>query len=80
MKYTLEPVPAWSLCYCVNGDATGLSDEEIAQIDGGMTRNGISDVCPPSDEDNDGCEQGFFNPYPPFGLACDCLYCYCAIR
>ena len=34
MNKTTEKIPTWSLCYLINGDATGLTEDEIkASID-----------------------------------------------
>lgn len=30
---SIEKIPMWSLRYTINGDATGLTDEEIRMID-----------------------------------------------
>ena len=30
---TIEKIPTWSLGYLINGDSTGLTDEEIALAD-----------------------------------------------
>ena len=30
---TIEKVPTWALCYIINGDPTGLSDEDIKMVD-----------------------------------------------
>lgn len=30
---SIEKIPVWSLGYIINGDATGLTDEEIRMID-----------------------------------------------
>jgi hypothetical protein len=32
-KKSIEKIPTWSLGYIVNGDVTGLTDEEIHMID-----------------------------------------------
>ena len=29
MNRSIEAIPTWSLCYIINGDASGLTDEEI---------------------------------------------------
>lgn len=31
---TIEKIPTWALCYIINGDPTGLSDEDIKMVDG----------------------------------------------
>ena len=28
MNRSIEAIPTWSLCYIINGDASGLTDEE----------------------------------------------------
>ena len=33
MNRTTEKIPTWSLGYIINGDMTGLTDEEIRMID-----------------------------------------------
>lgn len=33
MNKTTEKIPTWSLCYLINGDPTGLTDDEIRMID-----------------------------------------------
>lgn len=33
---TIEKIPTWALCYIINGDPTGLSDEDIKMVDGFM--------------------------------------------
>ena len=30
---TIEKIPTWALCYIINGDPTGLSDEDIKMVD-----------------------------------------------
>ena len=29
---TIEKIPTWALCYIINGDPTGLSDEDIKMV------------------------------------------------
>lgn len=46
-KYkTTEKIPTWSLCYLVNGDATGLTDEEIALVDKWYQDNRVEIILP----------------------------------
>lgn len=33
---TIEKIPTWALCYIINGDPMGLSDEDIKMVDGFM--------------------------------------------
>lgn len=32
MEKVIERIPTWALCYIINDDATGLSEEDIAQV------------------------------------------------
>ncbi|CAA2141625.1 hypothetical protein HYPP_02646 [Hyphomicrobium sp. ghe19] len=34
--------PSWAASYLINGDASGLTDEEIAQVDAWLKREGFS--------------------------------------
>lgn len=34
MNRSIEAIPTWSLCYIINGDASGLTDEEIRMVGG----------------------------------------------
>ena len=33
MHKTTERIPTWSLCYLINGDASGLTEEETGIVD-----------------------------------------------
>ena len=37
MNRSIEAIPTWSLCYIINGDASGLTDEEIRMVDEAIT-------------------------------------------
>ena len=63
---TTEKVPTWSLGYLVNGDSTGLTDEEIAQIDKWSNDLKIEIISP--DIDAEGNTQPYFTHVPAFGL------------
>lgn len=39
MYRTVEKVPTWAIGYMVNGDPTGLEDDEIKEIDEWMGKN-----------------------------------------
>ena len=76
MTYTKETYtidcPTWALSYLINGDASGLTDEDIEQVD-----EWCEDM---RDDTGDGYivydasdEHPSFNPYPCFGLPCDCI-------
>lgn len=65
------------LCYIINGDASGLTDEEIRMVDEAMRKNNIEIVSPRYNEDM--CTEPYFSHYPFFGLPtevedCDIIY------
>lgn len=66
---TTEKIPVWAICYLEYGDATGLEDEEIMEID-----NWIDNNCPNGYvmEIVGGMEVSpYFTHCPIFGKACD---------
>ena len=44
MEFSTEPIPTWALCYLINDDRSGLTDEEIAMIDKWYTDNKVMSV------------------------------------
>jgi hypothetical protein len=70
----IEKIPTWAMCYLVNGDASGLTDEEIALTDEYCKRNYVSVVCPINDSVEEEM-QPYFTLYPAFGPACDVIDC-----
>lgn len=46
MEKTTEKIPTWSLCYLINDDASGLTDEEIQSIDRWQKELGVQIVSP----------------------------------
>ena len=46
MEFFIEPIPTWALCYLINGDPTGLTDDEIAMIDKWYADNKVQTVTP----------------------------------
>ena len=77
MNKTTEKIPTWSLCYLINGDTTGLTDDEIRMIDKWMNDWQVRIVSPLTN--GDGNAQPYFSHYPLFGLPaevedCDILY------
>lgn len=77
MKKTTEKIPSWSLCYFINGDASGLTDEEIRDADRWYKKLRVQIISPVVDEE--GNIQPYFSHYPAFGLPaevvdCDILY------
>ena len=63
--------------YIINGDASGLTDEEISMVDEAIRKNNIEIVSPRYNEDM--CTEPYFSRYPFFGLPtevedCDIIY------
>ena len=67
---TIEKIPTWALCYIINGDPTGLSDEDIKMVDGFMQKWQVEIVSPLSQEGNVS-----FSHYPAFGLPAEVEEC-----
>lgn len=65
--WTVEKVPTWAIGYMVNGDPTGLEDEEIKEIDEWMGKYKACVVDPKGDS--------YFTHYPLFGKACEVYDC-----
>ena len=59
MNRSIEAIPTWSLCYIINGDASGLTDEEIRMVDEAMRKNNIEIVSPRYNEDM--CTEPYFS-------------------
>ena len=77
MNKTTEKIPTWSFGYIINGDMTGLTDEEIRVIDEWYGKWNVQVVAPVTDEE--GNAHPYFSPYPLFGLPtevedCEILY------
>lgn len=71
MEKTTEKIPTWSLCYLVNGDASGLTEEELQTIDRWYKDMGVQVISPVMDDE---CNlQPYFSHYPTFGLPTECL-------
>jgi hypothetical protein len=68
-KYTFYDFPKWALSALINGDDSGISDEDIKTLDEFLLR--YSEIIM-WDIDADSLENGGFKNYPLFGLATDC--------
>ena len=66
-KYTF---PAYALSYLINGDASGLTDKEIKDVDEFVERE---NYIKHFDYDYEEHGEPYFSKYPEFGLACDCV-------
>ncbi len=66
MNKTTEKIPTWSLCYLINGDKTGLTEDEIHMIDQWINDWQVQLVSPLRNKEGDA--QPYFSHYPLFGL------------
>ena len=73
MEFSTEPIPIWALCYLINDDRSGLTDEEIAMIDKWYTDNKVMSVTTATEEDGE-CYP-YFSHYPAFGLPTEVVDC-----
>ncbi len=68
-----EPIPTWALCYLINGDPTGLKDDEIAMIDKWYADNKVQTVTTASEAEGE-CNP-YFSHFPAFGLPAEVTDC-----
>lgn len=64
----VERIPQWAVCYLVNADSSGLSDEDKQMVDRWILKladEGLELLRP-----IDGTENGFCS-HPAFGLPCE---------
>lgn len=79
MEKVVERIPGWALCYIEYGDKTGLTDEDIKNVDDfykSYRKEGmeIQGIYPVRDKDED--YEAYFSRCPAFGLPCDVVDCY----
>lgn len=73
MEFMTEPIPAWALCYLINDDRSGLTEEEVAMIDSWYTANKVVTITISSEEDGE--SHPYFSHYPAFGLPTEVVDC-----
>ncbi len=73
MEFMTEPIPTWALCYLINGDSTGLTDEDLAMIDKWYADNKVQNITTASEEE--GITHPYFSHFPAFGLASEVVDC-----
>ena len=61
-------IPEWALCCLINGDSTGLLDEDIKMVMDWQRDNHVYEVVPLE-------EEGSFSWRPEFGKACNVVKC-----
>ena len=73
-------LPDYSLSYLINGDSTGLTDDDKAAIDRYMDDYYNTALLYHGDVVIElESQEGYFTWYPPFGLACNVYDCVIAI-
>ena len=61
------------MCYLINGDTEGITDEEKAIIDKWWEHNNVVTVSPATDDE--GSSHPYFSYFPAFGLGSDVIDC-----
>lgn len=69
MKFETYKLPVYWTCYLINGDATGLTDDETAAIDAWCDETGVGPCVDCADDDVDFCHRHDASDY---ALACGC--------
>lgn len=74
---SVEKIPTWSIGYIINGDSTGLTEDEIRMIDNWLNDWQVEIVSPITD--GQGNALPYFSHCPLFGLPaeveeCDIIY------
>ena len=64
MEFMTEPIPTWALCYLINGDSTGLTENDIAIIDKWYADNKVQTITTASV--NEGNTYPYFSHFPAF--------------
>lgn len=60
MEIGVEKVPTYAMCYLVNDDSNGLTEQEVNDIDTLLREQAVELVCPPSDDE----WQPYFSSFP----------------
>lgn len=66
-------IPTWAICALVYGDDSGLSKEDIQDIENFLKSEHLEDYSLDVPEDID--SEKYFTSYPAFGLASDVVDC-----
>lgn len=73
MEKSIEKIPTHLLGYIINGDSTGLTEQEVNEVDSLFCELGVEIVSPPSVEEE---WQPYFTYYPWIGgLGCEVIDC-----
>lgn len=52
METSIEKVPTYLMGYLINGDATGLTEQEVNSVDNLLREQSVELVCPPSSDED----------------------------
>lgn len=74
MNDTIERIPTWALCYLINSDPSGLTDEEMAMVDKWYAENNVMDICTATEQEGE-CYP-YFSHCPAFGLPAEVVDCH----
>lgn len=74
MEKAIERIPTWALCYIINGDSEGLTEEDVAQVKGFYETYRKAGCRIEIISPQEGCES-YFTRYPAFGLPADVEDC-----
>ena len=79
IETSTEAVPTYALSYLVNGDPSGLTDEERAMIDD-LLRSQSVELVSPDWEDEATASQPYFSSVPWFGQPTEVVDCNIVYR
>ena len=68
----VEDIPTWALPYLINGDASGMSDDDVVMIDEWMEENGYTTVAPIDADDETFTHVPAFGGYACYTVECEC--------
>lgn len=71
VKQEFYQLPEYAVCYLEYGDDSGLSEEDVRNID--AWRDSLECDESPYSPSFDYGENRYFTSYPAFGLPCDCI-------
>lgn len=77
METSVERVPTYLMGYLVNGDTTGLTEQEINDVEDLLRKQAVELVCPPSSDEN---WEPYFSSCPWIGLPTEVVDCTVVYR
>lgn len=79
MEQVIEKIPTWALCYIINGDTDGITEEEKAMVDEFFNSYRVASmqvqIVSPVIEDGEEAPQPYFTHCPAFGQPCEVEDC-----